>query len=53
MRKMKSPILDAVRATAEGLHKAGVMDPVTLRDFDRRCMRPLKPRQAKPVKQIR
>ena len=35
MRKTKSPILDAVHETAVGLFKAGVMDQVTLREFDR------------------
>jgi Holliday junction resolvase-like predicted endonuclease len=39
MRKTKSPILKAVRDTANGLHKAGVMDQVTLRKFDRLCHR--------------
>ena len=33
MRKRKSPILEAVHQTARGLHKAGVMDQVTLRGF--------------------
>ena len=32
MRKTKSPILAAVHDTAKGLHKAGVMDQVTLRE---------------------
>ncbi len=35
MRKTKSAILEAVHDTAKGLHKAGVMDQVTLREFDR------------------
>jgi hypothetical protein len=34
MRKTKSPILEAVHDTAKGLHKAGVMDQVTLHEFD-------------------
>ena len=37
MRKTKSAILEAVHETATGLHKAGVMDQVTLREFDRLC----------------
>ena len=37
MRKTKSAILEAVHETAMGLHKAGVMDQVTLREFDRLC----------------
>ncbi len=38
MRKTKSAILDAVHHTAKGLHKAGVMDQVTLREFDQLCL---------------
>ena len=32
MRKTKSPILEAVHETAQGLHAAGVMDRVTSAD---------------------
>lgn len=35
MRKKKSSILEAVHETATGLHQAGVMDQVMLREFDR------------------
>jgi putative transcriptional regulator len=38
MRKKKSAILEAVHDTAEGLHKAGAMDPVTMREFDQICL---------------
>jgi len=38
MRKTKSAILEAVHETAKGLHDAGVMDQVTLREFDRLCL---------------
>ena len=37
MRKTESAILEAVHETAKGLHKAGVMDHVTLHEFERRC----------------
>jgi len=40
MRKAKFPILDAVHDTAKGRHKAGVMDQVTLREFDQLCLPP-------------
>jgi DNA-binding transcriptional regulator YiaG len=39
MGKKKSAILDAVHDTAKGLHNAGVIDQVTLREFDRLCLR--------------
>ena len=53
MRKTKSPILEAVYETAQGLHKAGVMDQVTLREFDRMCLPPIKPLEPMQIKQIR
>ena len=53
MRKTKSPILEAVRATAQGLHKAGVMDQATLREFDRLCLPPVEALEPEQIKQIR
>ena len=53
MRKTKSPILEAVHDTAKGLHRAGVMDQVTLREFDRLCLPPVKPLEPEQIKQIR
>lgn len=53
MRKTKSPILEAVHATAKGLHNAGVMDRVTLREFDRLCLPPVEPLKPEQIKQIR
>jgi len=41
MSKAKSAILAAIHETAKGLHAAGVMQLVTLREFDRLCL-PLK-----------
>ena len=53
MRRTKSPILKAVYETAQGLHKAGVMDQVTLREFDRLCLPPVEPLQPAQIKRIR
>src|SRR5688572_27543547 len=53
MRKTKSPILEAVYDTAKGLHKAGVMDQVTLREFDRLCLPPVQSLKPEQIKQIR
>jgi len=53
MRKTKSPILEAVHETAKGLQKAGVMDQVTLREFDRLCLPPVEPLQPEEIKKIR
>ena len=53
MRKTKSSILDAVHETAKGLHKAGVMDQMTMREFDRLCLPPIEPLKPEEIKQIR
>ena len=53
MRKTKSSILDAVHETAKGLHKAGVMDQGTLREFDQHCLPPVMPLQPEQIKHIR
>lgn len=53
MRKTRSKILDAVHDTAKGLHAAGVMDQVTLREFDRLCLPPVKSLTPAQIKRIR
>ena len=53
MRKTKSAILEAVHQTAKGLHKAGVMDQLTLREFDRLCVPPVEPLKPDQIKKIR
>ena len=53
MRTTKSPILDAIHETAKGLHKAGVMDQITLREFDQLCLPPVEPLQPEQIKHIR
>lgn len=53
MRKKKSAILEAVHDTAKGLYEAGVMDKVTLREFDRLCLPPIEPLKPDEIKQIR
>ncbi len=53
MRKTKSAILEAVHETATGLHRAGVMDRVTMREFDRLCLPPIEPLEPEQIKQIR
>ena len=53
MRKTKSAILEAVHETASGLHAVGVMDQVTLREFDRLCLPPVEPLAPSEIKRIR
>ena len=53
MGETQSAILDAVPATAKGLHEAGAIDQVTLREFDRLCVPPIKPLEPEQIKRIR
>lgn len=52
MQKTKSAILEAAHDTAKGLHKAGVMDQVTLREFDRLCLPSVAPLEPEQIKKI-
>jgi putative transcriptional regulator len=53
MRKTKSNILEAVHDTAKGLNASGVMDRVTLREFDRLCLPPVEPLEPEQIKRLR
>ena len=53
MRKTRSNILDAIHETASGLHESGVMDKVTMREFDRLCLPPVEPLQPDEIRHIR
>ena len=50
---MAKEILKAVHETAKGLHKARVMDTMTLRDFDALCLPPVKTYTPAQIKRIR
>jgi putative transcriptional regulator len=53
MPRTKSSILKAVHETALGLNRAGVMDQVTLREFDRLCIPEVMPLSPSKIKKIR
>lgn len=53
MRKARSSILQALHETARGLHNAGAMDRLTLREFDRLCLPPVQPLRPEEIKKIR
>ena len=50
---MSKSILDVVHETANGLHKAGVMDAQTMREFDALCLTPIKVYTAEQIRNIR
>jgi putative transcriptional regulator len=47
------PLRWLVHETAKGLHNAGVMDQITMRDFDRMCLPPIEQLRSEEIKQIR
>lgn len=50
---MKKSILETVHESAKGLHKAGVVNDVTMREFDALCLPPVKEFSAAQIKKIR
>ena len=48
-----SRIKNAVHETAKDLHDAGLMDGVTLREFDALCLPPVKELTPSQIKQLR
>jgi len=50
---MAKPILISLHETAKGLHKSGVMDKMTLREFDALCLPPVKTYTPAQIKRLR
>jgi len=53
MKKKHDGILSVVHETAKGLHDAGIMDEMTMREFDALCLPPVKMYKPQEIKQIR
>ena len=53
MTEEKTSILDAVHETAEGMHDAGVIDTVTMREFDALCLSPVREYTKADLKALR
>ncbi len=52
-RTYRSVAFAAIHEAAEGLHKAGVIDNTTMREFDRECLTPILQLSAKSIRKIR
>lgn len=50
---MTSRVSKTIHETAKGLHDAGVMDVMTMREFDALCLPPVKKLTARQIKRIR
>ncbi|WP_062270417.1 helix-turn-helix domain-containing protein [Endozoicomonas arenosclerae] len=50
---MDKSILDTVHDDVKDLHEAGLMDDITLREFDALCLPPVKQYSAEQIRRIR
>jgi putative transcriptional regulator len=53
VRKYRSPLSEAIHETAAGLHRIGLMDKATMREFDASCLTPVEPLSAREIVAIR
>ena len=53
MKQADESILGVVHETAKGLRDAGVMDEVTMREFDALCLPPVKKYRPREIREIR
>src|SRR5260370_35743612 len=51
--KSSSSILDTVHKTVTGLHRAGVVDKATMREFDALCLTPVAAMAPREIKALR
>jgi putative transcriptional regulator len=51
--KKNDKLIDVLHETAKGLHAAGTMDAVTMREFDALCLPPLQHYSASQIKKLR
>jgi len=52
-KKADSGILASVHKTAAGLHKAGLVDKATMREFDAICLTPVQPLSPDEIRALR
>jgi putative transcriptional regulator len=52
-RKYRSRLSAAIHETATGLHRIGLMDKATMREFDASCLTAVEPLSAKQIVAIR
>lgn len=51
--RVEGGILASVHKTATGLHKAGLMDKATMREFDALCLTPVEPLTPEEIRALR
>jgi putative transcriptional regulator len=50
---MEKKLLDVIHETAKGLHKIGLINEVTMHEFDAACLAPVQKFTPKQIKQLR
>jgi putative transcriptional regulator len=53
LRKYRSSLSGAIHETAAGLHRIGLMDKATMREFDASCLTAVEPLSAREITAIR
>jgi putative transcriptional regulator len=51
--KFRSPIAEAMHETISGMHRLGLVDKMTMREFDLRCLTTVEPLSAKQIVRLR
>jgi putative transcriptional regulator len=52
-RQYRSGLMASIHETAEGLHRAGVMDKRTMREFDELCLTPVPSLRPNEIRELR
>jgi putative transcriptional regulator len=52
-KQYRSRAMASVHETAEGLHKAGLLDKQTMREFDAACLTPVRPLTPAQIRALR
>lgn len=52
-KQYRSNVMASIHETVEGLHRIGLIDKQTMKEFDQRCLIPVPPLSAKKIKNIR
>lgn len=52
-KKAERGVLASIHKTVAGLHKAGVVDMATMRDFDELCLTPVEPLSPEDIRALR
>ncbi len=51
--RAKTPMLEAIHDSVKVLHEVGLMDQMTLREFDSLCLKPIPVMKASDIRKIR